>query len=44
MSDQDMDSSHLTNKSQIQFLFDSMKNYVRTFTHENGNEIIHTRD
>jgi len=44
LSDPDMDSSHLPNKSQIQYLLDSVNNYVRTFPDENGNEIIHTWD
>lgn len=44
LSDPDMDPLHLPNKSQIKFLLDSMDNYVRTFTDENGNEIIHTWD
>ena len=42
LSDPDMSKDHLPNSSQIQFLMDSLNNYVRTFVDENGNEIVHT--
>ena len=44
LSDPDMPKDHLPNKSQIDFLLDSMNNYVRTFIDEKKNEIIHTWD
>ena len=44
LSDPDMSKDHLPNESQIKCLLDSMNNYIRTFTDENGNEIIHTWD
>ena len=44
LSDPDMPKNRLPNKSQVDFLLESMNNYVRTFVDENKNEIIHTWD
>ena len=42
LSDPDMSQDHLPNKSQIEYLLNSMNNYVREFVDQDGKVIIHT--
>ena len=44
LSDPDMSEDHLPNKSQIEYLLDSMNNYVRDFVDQEGKQIIHAWD
>ena len=42
LSDPDLPEDHLPSKNLIDYLFNSMKDYVKTFVDENGKTIIHS--
>ena len=44
LSDPDFGPYHITSDYKIKYLFDSMKDYVKIFKNENGEEIVHTWD
>ena len=44
LSDPDFGPDHITSSFRIRYLFESMKDYVKIFKNENGEEIVHTWD